>query len=324
MEPILTEVTRAIRIPSRYQAAFECLCQLQRQRWLHTEIDWEKDREEWRSLAEPEKRAVRRILEFFMGFDALVNDNIDANFKAAVRIAEFKALWQEQETSEVTHQLTYSTAAHVFFPDAVAEIEYAIDAVPSVRAMADWARGLAAADGPEGPARFLRSLVGFALVEGIMFCAPFAVIYWFRQRGQLPGLTHSNDLIAQDELTHVQIAQMVFKTYVVHKEALPVAAVHAMVREAVALEQAFVRDVLAVDLIGLRAVDMCAYVEFVADSVLRGFGMPQLYGTSLPPLMNYMQRGYLESKTNFFEKRVPEYTTPVGGAADDDRDYTDF
>lgn len=314
MEPLLTTTTRAIRIPSRYPAVIEKLKELQRRRWLVDDIKWDQDLRQWPELDEPTKHTVRRILEFFMGFDAIVNDNITNNYTTAVNIAEFKALWQEQETSEVTHQLTYSTAAHVYFPEEVDAIEHAIDDVPAIARMAAWARRWIDRTTDDPSRDFITRLLAFAFIEGIMFCAPFCVIYWFRTRGQLPGLTMSNDLIAGDELTHVEIAQMIYREYIVHKELVPPEEIVSMLREAVELEKEFVTEALKVDLVGLSKEDMHQYVEFVADGVLRGFGLPVYFGTPLPSLLKFMERGQLESKTNFFERRVPEYTQPVASA----------
>jgi ribonucleotide reductase beta subunit family protein with ferritin-like domain len=47
---------------------------------------------------------------------------------------------------------------------------------------------------------FAERLVAFACVEGIFFSGSFASIFWLRERGMMPGLTFSNELISRDEV----------------------------------------------------------------------------------------------------------------------------
>lgn len=108
----------------------------------------------------------------------------------------------------------------------------AIDTIPSVRQKADWClkwfdRSLYS---------FGTRLIAFAIVEGVFFSSSFAAIFWIRSRGLLPGLCHSNELIMRDEGQHMEFA---CKLYRVLAEDVPVAVVHGMIRDTVALEQAF-------------------------------------------------------------------------------------
>ena len=67
-----------------------------------------------------------------------------------------------------------------------------------------------------------------------------------------------------------------------------------------------------VELIGMNSGAMCEYIEFVADRLLSALGVPTLYGTANP--FEWMTLISLQGKTNFFEKRVGEYSKArVGG-----------
>ena len=59
---------------------------------------------------------------------------------------------------------------------------------------------------------------------------------------------------------------------------------------------------------GMNATLMCEYVEYVADNLMRALGYVNIYNSKLPPLFNFMQMISLEGKTNFFERRVSEYS----------------
>ena len=83
---------------------------------------------------------------------------------------------------------------------------------------------------------FASRLVAFAIVEGVFFCSSFAAIYWFRQRGILPGLCFSNELIARDENMHMRFACLLYAEL---HDKLPRLGIYAMVDEAVSLEKSF-------------------------------------------------------------------------------------
>ena len=83
---------------------------------------------------------------------------------------------------------------------------------------------------------FSTRLVAFAIVEGVFFCSLFAAIYWFHQRGVLPGLCFSNELIARDENMHMRFACLLYAELQVK---LPRSEIYAMLDEAVALEKSF-------------------------------------------------------------------------------------
>ena len=51
---------------------------------------------------------------------------------------------------------------------------------------------------------------------------------------------------------------------------------------------------------------MSQYIEFVADRLLVQLGYDKLYNSSNP--FEFMEMISLEGKTNFFEKRVTEYS----------------
>lgn len=51
---------------------------------------------------------------------------------------------------------------------------------------------------------------------------------------------------------------------------------------------------------------MCQYIEFVADRLLVALGGQKHYNSSNP--FDFMDMISLQGKTNFFEKRVSEYS----------------
>lgn len=129
----------------------------------------------------------------------------------------------------------------------------------------------------------------------------------------MPGLSFSNELISRDEGLHCDFACMIYNDHVVNK--LPKETIEKIIVDAVEIEKEFVSDALPVRLIGMNADAMCQYIEFVADRLLVELGNPKIYNVTNP--FDFMDLINLESKTNFFEKRVSEYKKAgVGGNAE--------
>jgi ribonucleoside-diphosphate reductase subunit M2 len=63
---------------------------------------------------------------------------------------------------------------------------------------------------------------------------------------------------------------------------------------------------LPVGLIGMNAKLICQYIEFVADRLLASLGNNKVYNATNP--FDFMDMISLQGKTNFFEKRVSDYS----------------
>lgn len=109
----------------------------------------------------------------------------------------------------------------------------AIETIPVVREKAAWC--LRWIESPD--ANLVTRLAAFAIVEGIFFSSSFAAIFWLRQRGLMPGMTHSNELIARDEGMHVRFAAQLYRELLMSGVDVP--PIGQMVTQAVELEFAF-------------------------------------------------------------------------------------
>lgn len=58
----------------------------------------------------------------------------------------------------------------------------------------------------------------------------------------------------------------------------------------------------------MNAELMCQYIEFVADHLLVSLGNERHYNVTNP--FDFMDMISMQGKTNFFEKRVSEYSIP--------------
>jgi ribonucleoside-diphosphate reductase subunit M2 len=90
------------------------------------------------------------------------------------------------------------------------------------------------------------------------------------------------------------------------KHKLPQHVVHRIIGDAVACEKEFICDALPVALIGMNQQLMSSYIEFCADRLLFSLGVEAMFNTKNP--FDWMELISLTGKTNFFERRVSEYS----------------
>ena len=284
--------------------------------WTPDEIDFSKDIADWAKLTEPEKHFIGRVLAFFAGSDGIVMENLVTRFQGEVDSQVVKLFYSFQNAMEGIHSETYSLLIDTYVKDEEekAKLFDAITTIPCIGKKAEWALNWMGSD-----KSFATRLVAFACVEGIFFSGAFCSIFWLKKRGLLPGLTFSNELISRDEGLHTQFAVALFHTL---ENKIPEATVHEIVKHAVELEKEFICDALPCSLIGMNAKMMSQYIEFVADRLAVQLGTPKIYKAANP--FDFMDLISLEGKTNFFEKKVSDYSRTINSSREELRLDEDF
>jgi ribonucleoside-diphosphate reductase subunit M2 len=274
--------------------------------WTPEEIDFSKDHVDWAKLTEDEKHFVTHILAFFAGSDGIVMENLVTRFQGDVDSQVVKLFYSFQNAMEGIHSETYSLLIDTYVKneEEKSKLFNAIDTIACIKNKAIWAELFMASNQP-----FAQRLVAFACVEGIFFSGAFCAIFWLKKRGLLPGLTFSNELISRDEGLHTQFAVALFHTL---SEKPAPEVIEAIITSAVSLEKNFICDSLPCALIGMNAKMMSQYIEFVADRLAVQLGLKKIYGTANP--FDFMDLISLEGKTNFFEKKVSDYSRATSGA----------
>jgi ribonucleoside-diphosphate reductase subunit M2 len=268
--------------------------------WTPDEIDFSKDMSDWNKLTDNEKHFIGRVLAFFAGSDGIVMENLVTRFQGEVSSQVVKLFYSFQNAMEGIHSETYSLLIDTYIKDEEekAKLFNAINTVPCIQHKADWALHWM-----RDHNKFAVRLVAFACVEGIFFSGAFCSIFWLKKRGLLPGLTFSNELISRDEGLHTQFAVALFHTLPIKPEP---DTIKIIIMQAVELEKEFICDALPCSLIGMNSKMMSQYIEFVADRLAVQLGCQKIYATTCP--FDFMDLISLEGKTNFFEKKVSDYS----------------
>ena len=301
MDPILEKSTsRFTSFPIRYPDIWNLYKKAIASFWTAEEIDLSKDVEDFEKLSGNEQEFIKMILAFFASSDGIVFENIDMNFGSEVQIPEARSFYAYQGFNESIHGETYSLMIDKLIRDEKEKekLFHALDTVPCISKKAAWALEWLDASKP-----FAERLFAFACVEGIFFSGSFCSIFWLKNRGIMPGLCFSNELISRDEGLHQEFALLLFSKL---KDKPSTETLLTIVKSAVDIEKEFVSEAVPVKMIGMDSQKMMTYIEFVADRLLKSMGIDPVYNSKNP--FDWMEHISLPGKTNFFEKRVGEYS----------------
>lgn len=278
--------------------------------WTAEELDLAHDLKDWAGLKEGERHFVKHVLAFFAASDGIVNENLVTNFAREVQATEARCFYGFQQAIENIHSEVYSLLIDTYIKDATEKTRLfnALETIPCVKRKAEWAFKYA----NQRNATFAERVVAFAAVEGIFFSGSFCAIFWLKKRGLMPGLSHSNELISRDEGLHCDFACLLYSMLV---NKLPESRVHEIVSQAVEIECEFVQDALPVELIGMNSKAMQEYIKFCSDRLIHQLGCKKIYNVKNP--FDWMDLISMDGKTNFFEKRVSEYSKAGVGQTDD-------
>ena len=304
MEHILQEnKDRFVMFPLKYHDIWEMYKTAEHSFWTAEEIDLAQDISDWENkLNDDERHFIKMVLAFFAASDGIVNENLAENFLKVVQYPEARSFYGFQIAIENIHSETYSLLIDTYIKDPAERdrLFHAIDNFESIKKKADWAiRWITQAS-------FAERLIAFAAVEGIFFSGSFCSIYWLKKRGLMPGLAFSNELISRDEGLHCRFATLLYRNYI--KEKLDPEKVKEIICSAVDIERVFITESLPVSLIGMNNKLMIQYIEYVADFWLNELGCDKVYNVTNP--FDFMDMISLQGKTNFFEKKLGEYSKP--------------
>jgi ribonucleoside-diphosphate reductase subunit M2 len=276
-----------------YQKQIDCF-------WRPEEIDLSKDLTHWEALNKDEQMFISMILAFFAASDGIVLENLAQRFMSDVQVSEARAFYGFQIAMENIHSHTYSNLIETYIKDKEekSRLFNAISNYPCIKKKSDWAQKWI----HDNRSSFATRLVAFACIEGIFFSGAFCSIFWLKKRGLMPGLTFSNELISRDEALHCEFAVLLYSKLV---KKIDKARIYEIIKEAVEIEIEFICDALPCRLIGMNSQMMTQYIQFVADRLSVQLGYKKIYNVLNP--FDFMELISLESKTNFFEKKVDAY-----------------
>ena len=311
MEPLLDQSqNRYVLFPIQHDDIWNMYKKAESSFWTTEEIDLSKDHSDFSKLTPNEQHFIKYILAFFAASDGIVNENLVERFTQEIQILEAKFFYMFQGSIENIHSETYSLLIDTLIKNQEEKhsLFNAIEEIPSIRKKAEWAQTWI----NDKHSSFGHRVIAFAAVEGIFFSGAFCSIFWLKKRGLMPGLCFSNELISRDEGLHTEFAVLMYHKLVnkpSHEDIIQI------ITNAVCIEKEFITESLSCELIGMNATLMMEYIEYVADRLLKMLHVEPVYNTQNP--FDWMELISIQGKTNFFEKRVGEYSNKANPEIED-------
>jgi ribonucleoside-diphosphate reductase beta chain len=312
--------------PMRHTFAWDCYNVSNANHWLPTEINMQKDVEQWRSkdvLTDDERRAFKTVLGFFTTADSIAANNLVLATYKHITSPECRLYLLRQAYEEAIHTHAYQYIVESLALDGgeifnmYREVESIYNKDSFILSFNDgifdsnFKTGTFAQD-----QKFLENMIVFSLImEGIFFYSSFAVILGFKRQNKLVGSAEQIEYIMRDESQHLNFGIEMINTIKQEQPELwtPEFQQHIieLVKKAAQLEYTFADTAFPKGIFGMNAQSFRQYIEYIADRRLERIGLPAQFKVANPfPWMS--ETIDLSKEKNFFETRVTEYK--VGGA----------
>lgn len=306
---------RFVLFPIKYHDIYKLYKESLSAFWVVEECDLTVDRQHWqKKLNKQEKFFIKNILAFFACSDGIVNENLVLNFYNEIQIPEARNLYATQIQIEAIHSEMYSLLIDTFIADTneKKQLFSSIETCDIVKKKAEWAFKWF-----DKEKTFPERLLAFGIIEGVFFSGSFCAIFWLKSRGLMPGLGLSNEFISRDEAMHCKTCVLLYSKL---SQKLPEELAHQLFREAYEIEKQFITESIPVNLICMNSEMMVQYIQFVIDYWLSEFGYSKLFNVKNP--FDFMEYISLESKTNFFEKGVSNYSKAGVGMTEEQMTFS--
>lgn len=314
-------------VPFKYDWAWQKYLDGCANHWMPQEINMNADIALWKSkdgLTADERLIVKRNLGFFATADSLVANNLVLAIYRLITNPECRQYILRQAFEEAIHTHAYQYCIESLGMDE-GEIFNMYHEIPSVAKKASWGlkytRELSdpnfTTGTPETDKALLKNLIAFyCCLEGIFFYCGFSQILSMGRRNKMTGTSEQFQYILRDESMHLNfgidmINQIKLENPHLWEDQMRQDATQ-MILQATQLEIEYARDTMPRGVLGMNAVMMEEYLQFIANRRLAQIGLPEQFKGVKNPFPWMSEIMDLRKEKNFFETRVIEYQT--GGA----------
>ncbi len=296
--------------------------------WTPEEVPMVKDVQNWKkddAISDDERLLIKRCLGFFAGSESLVGNNLFTMFKY-VTDPECRQFMARQMYEECLHNDTIVYICDSLDLD-INEVYQAYETIPSIKAKDDFlmnvTRNLAQnpvdSQTPEGVKEIIKAAFIYWIVcEGTFFYSGFAMLLALSEK--IPGIAEQIQYTLRDESLHIKFGtNLLNKIREQHPDVWTKELDEELtgyLKEAVALEITYAKDVLPKGILGLNADMFVDYMQHIANRRLANLGMDFRYEKDVNPFPWLSETIDLSKQKNFFETKVTEYQN--AGALDDD------
>ena len=304
--------------PVTYPWAMELYDQAVANTWFPNEVQLGEDLADFERMSDDERHALTFLMSYFNPNELLVNKALAFGVYPYVNAAECHLYLAKQMWEEANHCMSFEYVLETFPIDRVAAYESHVN-VPSmaakeafeVRFIQRMTKQTLDITTTTGKQDFVRNLVAYnVILEGIWFYSGFMVALSFRQRNLLRNFGSLVDWIVRDESLHLKFGINLILTVLDENPEIATeefaAEIRQMVLDAVAMEEAYNRDLLPHGILGLNADYINTYVRYLADRRLEELGFEPHYGVANPAKWMATANDTLQL-VNFFESINTSY-----------------
>lgn len=304
--------------PVTYPWAMELYDQAVANTWFPNEVQLGEDLADFERMSDDERHALTFLMSYFNPNELLVNKALAFGVYPYVNAAECHLYLAKQMWEEANHCMSFEYVLETFPIDRVAAYESHVN-VPSMAAkeafevrfiqrMTEQTLDITTIEGKQD---FVRNLVAYnVILEGIWFYSGFMVALSFRQRNLLRNFSSLVDWIVRDESLHLKFGINLILTVLDENPEIATdefaAEIQQMILDAVAMEEAYNRDLLPHGILGLNADYINTYVRYLADRRLEELGFDPHYGVANPAKWMATANDTLQL-VNFFESINTSY-----------------
>src|SRR3989338_7118512 len=270
--------------PSLYPWARNLYDQAIANTWYPHEIPLKEDLEDWTTMTDDEKYAVKFLMAFFNPAELIVNRSIALGIYPYLKSAECHLYLAKQMWEEANHCVAFEYVLQTFPLDR--EKVFSLhQQVPSMKEKEDFINKYMKrmtedeldVSTPDGKKDFVSNLVATNIVmEGIWFYSGFMVALSFRHRNQLRNLGSMVEWVLRDESLHLKFGINLIQTALEENPELLTEyfanEIRSLIIEGVTIETAYNKDLFPNGILGLNADYVNQYVQYVADRRLTELG----------------------------------------------------
>lgn len=298
--------------PFKYPWAYDRWLQHEQAHWLHTELSFQNDIEDWKQkLSESQKKFLTHIFRFFTQADVDVAGAYIKNYLPVFPQPEVRMMLMGFAAREGTHIAAYS---HIIETVGLPETIY--NEFMQYKAMADKHNYVESFVNRDATTIAQQMAVFSAFTEGLQLFSSFVLLLNFTRNGLMKSMGQVITWSVADESMHVDGVTELFRTFIsenrdIWTDSLK-AEIYAIAEKMVELEDAFIDLAYSVDdgtgfEKPLLKEDVKQYIRYIADRRLIGLGMKGIFKVKKNPLPWVDEMISIPTHVNFFENKSTDY-----------------
>lgn len=300
----LTDERQTFR-PMAYEWAYEAWLQQEQSHWLHTELDFHSDIQDYKQrLSKTEKDFLTKILRFFVVGDLDIGEGYHKHYIPVFKAPEVRMMLSGFASREALHVAAY---AHLIETLGLPETEYSefLKHQEMVNKH-DYLSNIDNASMPEKIAAIS------AMGEGVQLFGSFVCLLNFARHGKLRSLGQIISWSIVDETQHAEGMIKLFREYIKENKSEwtdeTKSKIYVIAESMVKLEDDFIDLIFGLsDMEGLAKEDVKQYIKYLADRRLIAMGLKGIFKVKKNPLP-WVEEMLGVSHSNFFETKSTDYS----------------